>query len=181
MASVKQLGHGQQFCKILTRSKMTERSYSPDTDFTIYSFPWRYDLSSRSWHTLWLWKTILFNIIQIRYGSNELWSGQDFCLHSGLDLWDVTFFRGHGTPLDQGHDTSLGYGKQLCKISRSNVAVRSYDPDTDFGYTCMCTVTLTVEIWPSFEVMAHPWVKIMINPWVMDNNCVKYYPDPIWQ
>ena len=38
----------------------------------------------------------------------------------------------------------------------------SYGPNTDFRY--VCTVTLTLEIWP----------------WVMDNNCVKYYPDPTW-
>ena len=34
--------------------------------------------------------------------------------------------------LGQGHDTSLSRG-QLCEIlSRSNLAVRSYGPDTDF-------------------------------------------------
>ena len=27
------LGHGQQFCEILSRSKKTARSYSPDMDF----------------------------------------------------------------------------------------------------------------------------------------------------
>ena len=37
----------------------------------------------------------------------------------------------------------------------------------------VCTVTLTLEIWP--------WVKVMTHPWVMDNNFVKYYPDPTWQ
>ena len=67
-----------------------------------------------------------------------------------------------------GHDTSLSHGQQLCEISsRYNMAVGSYGPDTDFHY--MCTVTLTLEIWP--------WVKVMTHPWVMDNNCVKYYPD----
>ena len=44
-------------------------------------------------------------------------------------------------------------------------------PDTDFGD--VCTVTLTFEIWPRVKVMTHPWV--------LDNNCVKYYPDPTWQ
>ena len=43
---------------------------------------------------------------------------------------------------------------------RSNLAVRSYDPDTDFCY--MCTVTLTLG-------QGHD------TPF--DNNCVKYYPD----
>ena len=59
------------------------------------------------------------------------------CVHYDLDLKDMT--------LGQGHDTPFGHGQQLFEIlSRSNVAVRSYDPDTDFGY--MCTVTLTLEI-----------------------------------
>ena len=47
--------------------------------------------------------------------------------------------------LGQSHDTPLGHGQQLCEIlARSNMAGRSYDPDTDFGY--VCTVTLTLEI-----------------------------------
>ena len=49
--------------------------------------------------------------------------------------------------------------------------MRSYGPDTDFGH--VCTVTLTLEIWP--------WVKVMTHPWGMHNNCVKYYLDPTWQ
>ena len=82
------------------------------------------------------------------------------CVHCDLDLGDMTF--------GQGHDTPLGDGQQLSEIlSRSNLAVRSYGPDTDFQY--VCTVTLTLEIWP--------WVKVMTHPWVMDNNCVKLYPD----
>ena len=84
-----------------------------------------------------------------------------YCDH---ELGDMT--------LGQGHETPLGHGQQLCEIlPRSNLAVGSYGPDTDFWY--MCTVTLTSEIWP--------WVEVMKHPWAMDNNCVKYYPDPIWQ
>ena len=45
------------------------------------------------------------------------------------------------------------------------MAVRSYGPDPDFGYVG----TVTLEIWP--------WVKVMTHPLVMDNKCVKYYPD----
>ena len=45
----------------------------------------------------------------------------------------------------QGHDTTLGHGQQLCDIlSRSNLAVRNYGPDTDLGY--VRTVTLTLDI-----------------------------------
>ena len=60
---------------------------------------------------------------------------QDF--HCDLDLGDMT--------LAQGHDTSFGHGQQLCEIlSRSNTAMRSYGPYTDFRY--VCTVTFTLEI-----------------------------------
>ena len=85
-------------------------------------------------------------------------------MHCDLDLGDMT--------LGQSHDTPLGHVQQLCEIlSRSNLTVRIYGPGTDFQY--VCTVTLTLEIWP--------WVKVMTHPLVMDNNCVKNYPDPIWQ
>ena len=58
-------------------------------------------------------------------------------MHCDLDLGGMT--------LGQDYDTPLGHGQQLCEIlSRSNMAVRSYGPDTDFGY--VCTVTLTLEI-----------------------------------
>ena len=45
------------------------------------------------------------------------------------------------------------------KYPDQTLAKRSYGPGTDFRY--VSTVTLTLEIWP----------------WVMDINCVKYYPD----
>ena len=35
---------------------------------------------------------------------------------------------------------------------------------------------LNLAIWSWFKVMA-----VMAQPWVMDINCVKYYPDPTWQ
>ena len=131
--------------------------------YALWPWHWRYDLGSRSWHTLRSWTTIVWNIIQIQHGSEELWSGHGFsvCVHCDLDLGDMT--------LGQGHDTPLDHGQQLCEIlSRSNMAA-SYCPDTDFRY--VFTVTLTLEIWP--------WVKVMTHPWVMNNNCVKYYPDRI--
>ena len=132
----------------------------------LWPWPWRYDLGSRSWHTLGSWTTIVWNIIKIQLGSEELWPGHGFpvYVHYDLDLRDMT--------MGQGHDTPLGHDKQLCEIlSRSNLAVGSYGLDTDFQY--VCTVILTLEIWPLVTVMTHPWV--------MDNNYVKYYPDPTWQ
>ena len=51
------------------------------------------------------------------------------CVHCHLENGDMT--------LVQGHDTPFGHGQQLCVIlSRSNMAVRSYGLDTDFGYMC---------------------------------------------
>ena len=128
----------------------------------LWPWPWRYDLGSRSWLTLGSWTTIVWNIIQIQHGSEELWPGHRLwvCVHCDLDLGGMT--------LDRSHDTPLSHGQQLCEIlSRSNMAVRRYGPDTDYGY--VCTLTLTLEIWR--------WVNVMTHLWVMDNDCVKYYPD----
>ena len=131
-----------------------------------WPWPWRYDLESRSWHTLWSW-TQLWEILSrsnMAVKSYGLDTHILLCVHFDIDLGGMT--------LGQGHDTPLGHGQQLCEIlSRSNMAVRSYGPDTEFWY--VCTVTLTLEVWP--------WVKNMTHPWAMDNNCVKYYSDPTWQ
>ena len=80
------------------------------------------------------------NIIKIEHhGSEELRPRHHFraCMQCNLDLRDTT--------LGHGHDTPLGHGQQLCEIlSRSNMAVKSYGPNTDSEY--VCTVTLTLEI-----------------------------------
>ena len=74
-------------------------------------------------------------------------------VHFDLDLGGMT--------LGQGHDTPVGHDQQLCEIvSRSNMAALTRN-------LAMCA------LWP--------WVKVMTHPWVMDNNCVKYYPEPTWQ
>ena len=73
----------------------------------------------------------------MQHGNEELWPEHRFCVcvHYDLDIGGMT--------LGQGHDTPLGHGQQLCEVlSRSNMAVRSYGLDTDFGY--VCTVTLMV-------------------------------------
>ena len=118
---------------------------------TLWSSPLRYDLGSRSWHILWSWTISVWNIIKIQLGSEELWSGHFFgYVCTDLELGDMT--------LGQGHNTLFSHGQQLCEIlSWSNLAVRSFDPDTDFSIWYVCIVTSTLEIWS--------WVK------------VKYYPD----
>ena len=82
----------------------------------LWPWPWSNNLWSRSWHTLGLRTTIVWNIIQIQHGSEKLWPGHDF----------------------------------------GNVF----------------SVTSTLDIWPC--------VKVTTNPWVMDNNCVKYHTFPTW-
>ena len=53
-----------------------------------------------------------------------------------------------GMTLGRSHDKPLDNEQLLCEIlSRSNLAARSYYPNTDFGYVCV--VTLTMEIWRS--------------------------------
>ena len=95
----------------------------------------------------------------------ELWRkyGCQVCVHCDIAIGNMT--------LGQGHDTPLSHGQQLCEIlSRSNLAVRSFRPDTYIWY--VSTVILALEVWP--------WVEVMTHPWVMDTNCLKY-PDPTWK
>ena len=74
----------------------------------LWPWPWRYNLGSMSWHTLWSWTTIVWNTISkgcvIQHGSEELWPGHIFwvCVHCDLDIGDMTFGQGHGKPLGHG-------------------------------------------------------------------------------
>ena len=54
--------------------------------------------------------------------------------------------------LDQGKDTPLSHGQYSCEVSfKSKLPVKSYGPNTDFGY--LCTVNLTFEIQPCVKVV----------------------------
>ena len=47
--------------------------------------------------------------------------------------------------MSKGHDTPLSHGQQLCEILfRSDMAVKSYGLDTDFGYVCTMTLDLGI-------------------------------------
>ena len=100
----------------------------------------------------------MWYIIKIQHSSEELWPGHGFkiCVHCDLDLGDMTWVK-------------LGSWTIMWNISISSLAVRRYGLGTDFRHVC----SVTLEIWP--------WVKVMTQPWVMDNNYVKYYIDPTWQ
>ena len=43
----------------------------------LWHWPWKYEIGWRSWHTLWSWTTIVWNIFQIRQGGEKLWPGHD--------------------------------------------------------------------------------------------------------
>ena len=60
--------------------------------YALWPWPWRYDLGSRSWHTLESRTTIVWNIIQIQHGSENLWLGHRFWVwvHCDLGLGDMT-------------------------------------------------------------------------------------------
>ena len=59
-------------------------------------WPWRYDLGSRSWHTLGSWATIVWNIIQIGLVVTKLWPGHDVNRRTDRVI-PITFFaRGGG-------------------------------------------------------------------------------------
>ena len=87
----------------------------------LWSWPWRYDLGTRSWHTIGSWT------ISVRYYPDLTWQWGvmartqifSICAQCDLDLEDMT--------LGQGHDTPFRYRQQLREIlSRSNLAVRRY-------------------------------------------------------
>ena len=96
-------------------------------------------LEIRPWVTVMTHPWVTDNIIQIQQCVEELWPRRQFwvCVHIDLDLGDMAF--------GQGHDTPLSHGQQFCeKLSRSNKTLRSYSPNTDFGY--VYTATLALEI-----------------------------------
>ena len=66
------LGNGQQLCELLSRSNVTVINYGPAWIFVMCAlWPWRYDLGSRSWHTLGSWITIVWMTIKIQLDSKE--------------------------------------------------------------------------------------------------------------
>ena len=73
------LGHGQQLFEIISWPNMELRSYGPTRILgmrALRPWPWRYYLESRSWHSLGLWTTIVWNINQMGQGGKKLWLGQ---------------------------------------------------------------------------------------------------------
>ena len=137
----------------------------------VWPWPWKYDIGSRSLES---WATIVWNIIPFQHKCRESWPGHWFylCVHCYLDLGYMSIGQGHGTPLNHGQQLwNVKYypNHTLGSLSKSNMIVRSYGPNTNFPYVCIVTFTLMVWL----------LVKVMTYPMVIDNNCVKYYPNLI--
>ena len=62
------LGNGQQLCEVLSEIPRWKKGDMARTRILGMCAlqPWRYDLGSKSWHTLGSWTTIVWNIIQIK-------------------------------------------------------------------------------------------------------------------
>ena len=74
----------------------------------------------------------MWNIIQIQNDIKEVLSGYWawVCVQFDHGIEDMT--------LNESHDTSLDHGTQMCEIiCKSNMSVRRYSPDIDFGYVCI--------------------------------------------
>ena len=132
------LGRGQQLCEILSRSNTAVKRYDPEPIFGMcgqWPWPWRYGLGSRSWHTIeWSWTTIVWNIIQIQNGSEELWSGNGFWVW----VWVCTQWPWRYDLGSRSWHTLESWITIVCNIQ---IQHGSYGPDTDFRH--VYTVTLT--------------------------------------
>ena len=133
----------------------------------LWPWPWRYHFQSRSWHTLEAW-SILCEILSRSNKVTWQWGVMAQTQILGMCTlwpWPWRYWVNSWQALRVN-------GQQLCEIlSRSNMAVRSYGPDTELRY--VCTVTLTLDVWL--------WIKVLMYPWDMDNNCVNFFPDRTWQ
>ena len=109
--------------------------------------------------------TIVWYIIKIQYGSEELWLRHAFGCMCALWPWSWRQDLRSRSWHTLGSWTTI-----VWNIIQIKHCSRSYGPD-DFGY--VCTVTFTLEIWP--------WDKVMTYPWVKNNKCVKYYQEPTLQ
>ena len=78
----------------------------------LWPCPRRYDLASRWWHTLGSWTTIVWKIIKIQLGSEELWPEQGFwvCVHCDLDIKDICVMDNINKRLKYNSDPTLQWG-----------------------------------------------------------------------
>ena len=82
--------------------------------WALWPWPRRYDLGSRSWHTLWSCTTIVWNI-KIQPGIEELWPGHWFwvCVTLTLEIWPWVKVMTHPWVIDNNcvkySDRTSGY------------------------------------------------------------------------
>ena len=139
---------------------------------------------------IWSWVTIMTHLVTFgsvtlggilsrsnmaarSYGQDRFW----LCLHSGLYLGNrLDCFEDlcHFNIFQSYRDFEAGDAQFL------NIKWR--DLDSNHGPLAQQAKGLTTRLLPLPTLKIWLWViKVLIHPLVIDNNCVKYYPDPIWQ
>ena len=95
--------------------------------WTLWPWPWRYDLRLRSYHNLVSRITIVWNIIQIQLDSGELLPGHGFwvCVHCDIDIRHMTF--------SQGQDNLVSWAISVSKIIQILLCIEGFWP----GHRCL--------------------------------------------
>ena len=80
----------------------------------------------------------------------------------------------------------MGQGQLLCEVSsKSLLHVKRYSTGSPLEHGKQLCETLSSQTWLEGEMTEHtayifirPWANVMTQLLVIDNNCMKYYPDP---
>ena len=124
------LGHRQQLCEILSRSNFIVRSYGLDTDFR-YMYTVTLTLEIWPWVKFMTHPWVMYSNC-VKHYPHPTWHSGVIARTRILGMCALWPWHIEDMNLGQGHDTPLCHGKQLCEIlSRSNLALMSYGPDTD--------------------------------------------------
>ena len=91
------------------------------------------------------------------------------CVHCDLDIRHMTFSQGHGTPWVMGISVWNVIQVQLCS---EELCTRN-----GFSVYVHCDLNLCEMTFVQHQTLR----QCMTHPYFMDNNCVKYYPDPTFQ
>ena len=151
------LVRGQQLCKILSRSNLAVRSYGPDEDFQ-YMWPWhwRYDLGSRSWHTLGSWTTNVWNFIQIQLLALRSYvPDTDFqyvcTVTLTLEKWPWVMAMTHPWVMDNNRWNCIQIGQGSKKLWPGHDVNRRTDRHTDAYIPPKASVTILADFGPEFN------------------------------
>ena len=132
--------HGQQLCKVSSESKLPLKGIWPGT---IFCHLWTVALTL----AIWPWVKFMKQLCEISRSNMDFAYARSVTLT--LDIWSWI------TPW------------VIDTLTKTNMVVRSFNPDTAFGY--VCTVTLTLEICHDIIV---PWTTIVWNI-IEIQHCIK--------